>query len=69
MMTTFARPGGGLQRFGAVIGIVFGALAVVLFMAIFPATFIVTAGIGAVAAIGAIGFYAWVWLSPRTDRG
>lgn len=38
-------------------------------MAIFPATFIVTAGIGAVAGIGAIGFYAWMWLYPRTGRG
>lgn len=68
-MTTFGRPGGGLLGFGAVIGIVFGALVLVLFRAIFPATFILTAGIGAVAVIGAIGFYAWVWLSPRTGRG
>ncbi len=67
-MSTFASPVGGLVRFRAVIGIVFGALAVLLFMSIFPATFIVAAGTGALAVIGAIWFYAWVWLSPRADR-
>jgi hypothetical protein len=67
-VTRVDRTRSGLERFGAIIALVFGAFFALLTLSIAPALFILASGTLFLTAMCALGFYVWTWLTPHEPR-